>query len=260
MKIQRFVYPVLIAITLCAAAVAHGGDMQRVLIQKEIDDDHVIVVTEQGEQLFLEKWSLRFSPLIFEGKTFLAEVSPMWVTIYVEGQDPIKWSVEKSLGYVAERPTGLEGVTPTPKSSTKPVEQDHGALSACIGRFPKATTADEAAAIIEACQRSIASSATEAPKAQEASRSPKGKGLSAGQGSARLHAALTRSSCESGHWINEVMGDGAVIKLEDGSIWKVDDVDQIDSALWLPTTEIVVCNGQLINTEDNESVHAERVR
>lgn len=28
-----------------------------------------------------------FPPLLFEGKTFIAEVSPMWVTMYIERQD-----------------------------------------------------------------------------------------------------------------------------------------------------------------------------
>jgi len=28
---------------------------------------------------------------------------------------------------------------------------------------------------------------------------------------------------------------------EDGSLWKVDDVDVGDSSLWLPTTDIVAC-------------------
>jgi len=47
--------------------------------------------------------------------------------------------------------------------------------------------------------------------------------------------------------------------LEDGSLWRVDDTDTVDSALWLPTTDIVVCDGKLINTEDNESVEAQRI-
>jgi hypothetical protein len=56
------------------------------------------------------------------------------------------------------------------------------------------------------------------------------------------------------------MGDGEIVKLEDGSIWEVDAVDRIDSALWLATTDIVVCDGKLINTEDNESVDAVRLK
>jgi len=68
------------------------------------------------------------------------------------------------------------------------------------------------------------------------------------------------SGCESGHWVESVSGDGQIVKLEDGSIWQVDPVDAIDSMLWLPTTEIVVCDDKLINTDDNESVEATRLR
>ena len=54
--------------------------------------------------------------------------------------------------------------------------------------------------------------------------------------------------------------DGQIIKLEDGSIWEVDPVDVIDSALWLPISDIVVCDDKLINTDDNETVSAREIR
>jgi hypothetical protein len=68
------------------------------------------------------------------------------------------------------------------------------------------------------------------------------------------------AGCESGHWVESVSNDGQIVKLEDGSIWEVDSVDAIDSALWLPTTDIVACDDKLINTEDNETVSATRLR
>lgn len=68
------------------------------------------------------------------------------------------------------------------------------------------------------------------------------------------------TACEDGHWVDSVTDDGRIVILEDGSIWEVDPVDQIDSALWLPTTEIVACDNKLINTEDGETVGAERIR
>jgi hypothetical protein len=55
-----------------------------------MDDDHIIIVTDDGEQLLLEKWSMRLSPLVFEGKIFVAEVTPMWVTIHVPDHDPME--------------------------------------------------------------------------------------------------------------------------------------------------------------------------
>ena len=67
-------------------------------------------------------------------------------------------------------------------------------------------------------------------------------------------------ACEDGHWIDEVLNDGSVIKLEDGSIWLVDDLDQIDTALWLPVSNIVACDYMLINTDDGEKAGARRIR
>jgi len=68
------------------------------------------------------------------------------------------------------------------------------------------------------------------------------------------------TGCESGHWIDSVSDDGSIIKLEDGSIIEVDSIDTVDSSLWLPASEIVFCNGKLINIDDGESVEAERLR
>lgn len=68
------------------------------------------------------------------------------------------------------------------------------------------------------------------------------------------------SGCESGHWVKFVSDDGQTVGLEDGSVWTIDIVDTIVTLLWLPTTGIVVCDDMLINTDDNESVQATRIR
>jgi len=68
-----------------------------------------------------------------------------------------------------------------------------------------------------------------------------------------------------GHWIDEVSSDGAIIILEDGSVWSVDSADQSDTSVWLSTTDISVAHltrpvGDykflLRNTEDHEKAHA----
>lgn len=59
--------------------------------------------------------------------------------------------------------------------------------------------------------------------------------------------------CESGLSIASVENDGKVIKLDDGSLWEVDDVDTVDTALWLVADEVVLCEGKIINTDENES-------
>jgi hypothetical protein len=44
----------------------------------------------------------------------------------------------------------------------------------------------------------------------------------------------------TGHWIDEVSNNGRFITLEDGSLWDVQSIDQVDTALWLPITDITV--------------------
>jgi uncharacterized protein YecT (DUF1311 family) len=66
-------------------------------------------------------------------------------------------------------------------------------------------------------------------------------------------------SCDAGHWVDAVLDDGHLVKLEDGSLWEIDAADQVDTALWLPTSEITVCAGKLINTDDDETAGAVRV-
>jgi len=70
----------------------------------------------------------------------------------------------------------------------------------------------------------------------------------------------TTTGCESRHWIESVSNDGEIIKLEDGSIWQVDSSDTVDSTLWLPTTEVIVCDGKIINIADNEKVGVTRLK
>jgi hypothetical protein len=61
-------------------------------------------------------------------------------------------------------------------------------------------------------------------------------------------------ACESGHWLTNVFADGEIIVLEDGSKWQVDAADKINTSLWLPTENIIICpeEGYLINVDDNE--------
>jgi hypothetical protein len=68
------------------------------------------------------------------------------------------------------------------------------------------------------------------------------------------------SNCESGHWIESVMDDGSIIKLEDDSLWEVDGGDTATSSVWVGASEIVVCGDRLINTDDSETVHAAQIR
>jgi hypothetical protein len=57
--------------------------------------------------------------------------------------------------------------------------------------------------------------------------------------------------------------DGEILTLEDGSIWRVDPMDQLDTLLWLPVSDITVIENDgssgsylLVNTDDSEKAHA----
>jgi len=76
----------------------------------------------------------------------------------------------------------------------------------------------------------------------------------------RRIATGASEDCDSGHWVNSVIDDGAIVTLEDESVWQIDSLDRIDTALWLPTTDIIACSDKLINTEDSEKAGARRLR
>jgi hypothetical protein len=75
-----------------------------------------------------------------------------------------------------------------------------------------------------------------------------------------ISIAHARASCDEGHWVSEVSDSGAIVVLEDESVWLIDPPDRIYTALWLPTTDITACDDKLINTEDGEVAGARRVQ
>ena len=68
------------------------------------------------------------------------------------------------------------------------------------------------------------------------------------------------------------MGRGKILKTSDGSIYEIDDVDTIDTSLWLPITDLLVCSRpfnykgrvyflyDIINLDDKEKVTATKLR
>lgn len=67
-------------------------------------------------------------------------------------------------------------------------------------------------------------------------------------------------ACDSGHWVQDVSSNGAIVVLEDDSVWSIEPGDRVDTSLWLPMTDITACYDKLINTEDGEVAEARRVR
>jgi len=51
-----------------------------------------------------------------------------------------------------------------------------------------------------------------------------------------------------------------VVVLEDNSVWEIDSIDRIDSTLWLPIENIVVCDDELINSDTGDKVSATQLR
>ena len=76
--------------------------------------------------------------------------------------------------------------------------------------------------------------------------------------------ATEYTGTSGGHWIQD-NSDGKIITLEDGSMWQIAVLDQINTALWLPVTNIVVLRdgtavGEykhiLVNKDDADKAHA----
>ncbi len=132
-------------------------------------------------------------------------------------------------------------LSPTELNQVREAENAENLRTCLTGRFPtlcnrSRLTLEEAKSVAEAEKRVAANSNTRSTISSQRRSRP--------------------GDCESGHWIDSVSSDGKVLKLEDGSVWLVDDVDTVISSLWLPTTEVIICSSKIINTDDNESVEA----
>lgn len=69
-----------------------------------------------------------------------------------------------------------------------------------------------------------------------------------------------------GHWISKVIDGGRFVLLEDGSLWEISSIDRINTAIWLPITDIMVLENQagvfpytLVNTDDRETAEAKYI-
>jgi len=72
------------------------------------------------------------------------------------------------------------------------------------------------------------------------------------------------SALVADNWIRSKANDGALIVLEDGSMWEIQLLDRIDTALWLPITNVtalvassaIECRYTLINKNNGEKALA----
>lgn len=68
-----------------------------------------------------------------------------------------------------------------------------------------------------------------------------------------------------GHWIKSKADNGTIVVLEDGSMWRINSLDRIYTALWLPISNVAVLRADsavgeykyaLVNTDDGEKALA----
>jgi hypothetical protein len=68
------------------------------------------------------------------------------------------------------------------------------------------------------------------------------------------------SACDE-DMISTVSSEGAVIVMLSGAVYRVDIGDRLDSALWLPPADVLVCDDRIINKDESgESVGVVRIR
>jgi hypothetical protein len=76
---------------------------------------------------------------------------------------------------------------------------------------------------------------------------------------------VTYAGIGEGHWIKSKADNGGIVILEDGSMWEINSLDRIDTALWLPISNVTILKASspigdykytLINTDDGEKALA----
>jgi hypothetical protein len=94
------------------------------------------------------------------------------------------------------------------------------------------------------------------------------KGASGNQAGRPRSGGGVYAGVGEGHWIEEVSNGGAMVTLEDGSIWEINSIDRIDTALWLPATDITIIEANrpigeyrytFINKDDGEKALAKYI-
>jgi hypothetical protein len=75
-----------------------------------------------------------------------------------------------------------------------------------------------------------------------------------------LGASSTGHSCDDGYAIEAVLDDGNVIKLDDGSLWEVDQSDAVAASVWSASADVLVCDDKIMNVDDEETVHVHQIR
>ena len=85
-------------------------------------------------------------------------------------------------------------------------------------------------------------------------------------GAGILPASGTYAGAGAGHWVKDKIDDGAMIRLDDGSLWEISSVDKINTELWLTTEDITITESKnpsypytLVNTSSKDSAEAKLI-
>lgn len=79
-------------------------------------------------------------------------------------------------------------------------------------------------------------------------------------GALLLPAVVAHADCDPNRMLNSVTQDGTRIELDNGSQWRVDDLDRSTTRDWQQDAPITACSHELINREVHESVNARRIK
>ena len=72
-----------------------------------------------------------------------------------------------------------------------------------------------------------------------------------------LSGFASAQACDE-HYIKSIADGGRIIILDDGSVYK--SLDSVTSSIWLPISEVLVCDDKMINTDDGETINVIQLR
>lgn len=266
---------VVILAALVTASVAHAR-VEEVYVAKVLDDDDkTIIVRRSGEAYLIEKGTGCLSLWRYEGKVVLI-ISPgiflgvgSKLLIPQANQECRIWDSESLGTWGGFRPQ--QPLSPQVLPSAQAVLAAQMAL-ALLGYDPgpaDGILGEKTTAAISSFQRhhritpvgplsrpTLLALAAELYRANPSDPQVLQLALSL----LTLAKGGTSGDCEEGHWISSVAGGGKIIILEDGSVWEVDPIDIIYTAIWLPTESVIICGNTMINTDNGEKVSVTRLR
>lgn len=51
--------------------------------------------------------------------------------------------------------------------------------------------------------------------------------------------------------IKSVSSDGSILVMISGAVYEVDSVNRVDTQIWLPSDDVLICDDEIINKDEN---------